>query len=100
MIFKLEQNQTYLRMKKVFTVFATGLLLASCGGYTEDQSKAAEEFCGCMEKDEFGDFDINFYECDLAIMEKYSPETFADEGWSLALEETCPSIAGQISEDE
>lgn len=85
-------------MKRVFITLSIGLLLASCGGYTEDQASAATEFCDCMEKDEFGDFDINFYECDLVIMEKYSPETFADEGWSLALEETCPDVAGQISE--
>ncbi|MCB9223466.1 MAG: hypothetical protein H6582_04750 [Crocinitomicaceae bacterium] len=87
-------------MKRFFAYLSIGLLLASCGGYTEDQEKAANEFCDCMEKDQFGDFDINFYECDVQVMEKYKPETFADEGWSLALEEKCPDIAGQISDAE
>lgn len=86
-------------MKRIITIFSIGLLLTSCGGYTDDQANAAEEFCDCMDKDEFGDFDINFYECDVQLLEKFAPETFADEGWSLALEETCPSVAGQISED-
>lgn len=96
----LNKNQTYFTMKKGTFIIAAGLLLASCGGYTEDQGKAAEEFCGCMEKETFGDFDIDFYECDLQLMEKYDAITFADEGWGLALEETCPSIAGQIADGE
>lgn len=81
-------------------IIATGLLLASCGGYTEDQEKAAGDFCECMEKETHGDFDIDFYECDLELLSNYDAVTFADEGWSLALEETCPSIAGQISDSE
>lgn len=87
-------------MKKGIFIIASGLLLASCGGYTEDQGKAADEFCECMEKETHGDFDIDFYECDLELIGKYDAITFADEGWSLALEESCPSIAGQISEGE
>ena len=85
-------------MKRLFALLSAGLLITSCGGYTEDQANAAQEFCDCMGKDEHGDFDINFYECDMQVMEKYKPETFADEGWSLALEEACPDVAGQISE--
>lgn len=84
-------------MKKVFFSVSTLIALASCGGYTDDQSKAADEFCTCMDKE--GDFDILFYECDLELMTKYNPETFADDGWALALEEKCPSVAGQIAGD-
>ncbi|MBK7128788.1 MAG: hypothetical protein IPM74_02255 [Crocinitomicaceae bacterium] len=84
-------------MKKIF--YVTSLLaLTACGGYTDEQAKAADEFCTCMDKE--GDFDILFYECDLEIMTKYKPETFADEGWSLALEEKCPSVAGKLAEQE
>lgn len=84
-------------MKPVYFVAALSLM-TSCASYTEDQGKAADEFCTCMEKE--GDFDINFYECDLEIMTKYNPETFADEGWSLALEEKCPTVAGKIADGE
>jgi hypothetical protein len=85
-------------MKRII-YFATALLLmSSCASYTEDQGKAADEFCTCMEKE--GDFDILFYECDMELMSKYKPETFADEGWGLALEEKCPSVAGKISDGE
>lgn len=73
-------------------------ILMSCGGYTEEQGKAAEEFCDCMDKE--GDFDILFYECDLELMESYDNEMFADEGWALALEEKCPTIAGEIADAE
>lgn len=83
-------------MKKIITISFAGLLLASCGGYSEDQAKAADEFCGCMEKE--GDFDILWLECDAEIQSKYALETFADEGWALALEEKCPSVAGQIAD--
>jgi len=47
--------------------------------------------------DKEGDFDIKFFECDLEIMAKYNPETFADEGWGLALEEKCPAVASELS---
>ncbi|MEX1002739.1 MAG: hypothetical protein WDZ35_11545 [Crocinitomicaceae bacterium] len=87
-------------MKKVFLVVSIGVLLASCGGYTEDQENAAKEFCECMEKEEFQDFDIDFYECDLKISEKYDNETFSDDGWALALEEKCPSVAGKIADSQ
>jgi hypothetical protein len=87
-------------MKKASIIFATALLLASCGGYSEDQEKAADEFCACMEAETYGDFDIDFYECDVMINSNYPGETFSDDGWSLALEETCPTIAGKIAEGE
>lgn len=87
-------------MKKGIIVFTTALLLSSCGGFSEDQAKAATEFCDCMDEEVYGDFDIDFYECDVKINENYPGETFSDDGWSLALEETCPSVAGKISEGE
>lgn len=85
-------------MSKYLLVFGLGLILTSCGGYTDEQSKAADEFCGCMEKE--GDFDILWLECDMEISSKYNKEIFADEGWSLALEEKCPSVAGKIADGE
>ena len=85
-----------MKKSKFLLLGVAGLFLASCGGYTEDQSKAADEFCSCMEGE--GDFDIMFYECDLQLLQNYDPNTFADEGWALALEEKCPSVAGQLSE--
>jgi hypothetical protein len=85
-------------MKKIFFAATSALFLASCAGYSDEQSKAADEFCTCMEKD--GDFDIIFFECDLEIMSKYDRAIFADEGWGLALEEKCPSVAGKIADGE
>lgn len=85
-------------MKKIVFFALTAIALSSCASYTEDQGKAADEFCTCMDKE--GDFEILFFECDQQLMGKYSLETFADEGWSLALEEKCPSVAGQIAEAE
>ena len=85
-------------MKKVFFAIPALVVLGSCAGYTDDQSKAADEFCTCMDKE--GDFDIRFFECDLEIMTKYDPATFADEGWGLALEEKCPAVARELSEAE
>lgn len=87
-------------MKKGLFIIGATIALTSCGGYTEDQGKAADEFCECMEQEAYGDFDIDFYECDIQINSKYPGETFSDDGWSLALEETCPSIAGKIGEGE
>ncbi|MBK9190895.1 MAG: hypothetical protein IPM77_04905 [Crocinitomicaceae bacterium] len=83
--------------KLIYSVSAL-LLMASCASYTEDQSKAADEFCACMDKE--GDFDLLFYDCDMEIMTKYKPETFADDGWGLALEEKCPSVAGKIADGD
>ncbi|MCH2235186.1 MAG: hypothetical protein MK078_13125 [Crocinitomicaceae bacterium] len=93
-----------MKKSKFLLLGVAGLFLASCGGYTEDQSKAADEFCACMENikpvtgDEEMDFDITFAECDLKLMQNYDNTTFADEGWALALEEKCPFIAGELAE--
>lgn len=85
-------------MKAIFYFASALVLMSSCASYTEDQGKAADEFCTCMDKE--GDFDIMWLECDSEIMSKYNPETFADEGWALALEEKCPSVAGKIADGE
>lgn len=85
-------------MKTIIYFASVLVLLSSCASYTDDQAKAADEFCTCMDKE--GDFDIIWLECDYEIMSKYNPETFADDGWALALEEKCPSVAGKISEAE
>ena len=81
-------------------IIATGLVLASCGGYSADQGKAANDFCDCMEADEYGDFDINYFECDVQINESYEGETFADEGWTEALAEKCPEVSEKMTDSE
>ncbi|MEO9531298.1 MAG: hypothetical protein ABJG68_11760 [Crocinitomicaceae bacterium] len=83
-------------MKRAFLAVSAGLLLASCGGYSEDQGKAATAFCDCMDQDTFGDYDINYYECNEAIKLDYKAETFADEGWTEALAEKCPDVADKM----
>lgn len=83
-------------MKKVVFSFATALVLVSCGGYTDEQSKAADTFCECMDKE--GDFDILWFECENALLQENDPSIVADEGWGLALEEKCPTTAGKIAE--
>lgn len=81
-------------------IAAAGLTtLAACGGYTEDQGKAADQFCECMENGAFGDFDIDFAECTISTQAEYGGEIMADEGWALALEEKCPDVAGKIVEE-
>ncbi|OIQ34195.1 MAG: hypothetical protein BM555_04435 [Crocinitomix sp. MedPE-SWsnd] len=87
-------------MKKGLMIIATGLVLASCGGYSDEQGKAANDFCDCMDKDAFGDFDINYFECDVELNNSYDGEVFADEGWTEALEEKCPDVAGKMTTAE
>ena len=74
--------------------------LTSCGGFTEEQGNAAVDFCECMEKDAYGDFDINYFECDMEINNAYEPAVFGDEGYTDALEEKCPDVASQFTEAE
>ena len=84
-------------MKKVVLIFATAMVFISCGGYTDEQAKAADTFCECMEKE--GDFDILWFECENALLSENDPSIVADEGWGLALEEKCPNVAGQIADE-
>lgn len=83
-------------MKK--TILGVGIIigLASCGGFTEEQGKAAEALCDCMEGDPYGDFDINFFECDLQLRNTYGTETFEEGSWVEALEEKCPDVADKM----
>ena len=85
-------------MKKTFLAIGVVLLLASCGGFTEEQGKAAEAFCDCMAGDPYGDYDINFYECDLQLRESYGTETFEEGSWEEALDEKCPDVASKMEE--
>jgi hypothetical protein len=87
-------------MKKIFFIGTAVFLLTSCGGASDEQSKAAKEMCNCMDKAEFGDFDIDYYECELEIQEKFSGEIVSDNGWVDALEEECPTVAAQLTEAE
>ena len=83
-------------MKK--TILGIGMIigLVSCGGFTEEQGKAAEAMCECMESDPFGDFDINFFECDAQLRKSYGTETFEEGSWVEALEEKCPDVAEKM----
>jgi hypothetical protein len=87
-----------MKIARISFYLLSSAVVVSCGGYTDEQSKAADKFCTCMEQE--GDFDINFYNCDVQIVEEFGGEIMADEGWGLALEEKCPSVAGQIAESE
>ncbi|MGV6861792.1 MAG: hypothetical protein ACWA41_08465 [Putridiphycobacter sp.] len=83
-------------MKKVSILSFLALGVIACSGPTEDQKKAATEFCECMEKEVVGDFDIDYYECDNEVKAKYEGEVFADENYLKALEEKCPDVASKI----
>lgn len=84
-------------MKK--TILGVGIIigLASCGGFTEEQGKAAEAMCECMEGDPYGDYDINFFECDAQLKTTYGTETFEEGSWIEALEEKCPDVAEKMN---
>ncbi len=85
-------------MKKNIVVITLLLGLTACGGYSEEQGKAAMSMCDCMEKDTYGNYDINWLECDIEMKEMYEPEVFAEGSWIEALEDKCPSIAENLSE--
>ena len=82
-------------------IVGLGLLaLASCGGFTEEQGKAAGEMCDCMDADTHGDFDINYFECDTEMKGKYGTEVFEEGSWVEALEEKCPDLAAKLEDQE
>lgn len=84
-------------IKKITILSAFAFAIASCGGsYTEDQGKAADQMCDCMEAEAIGDFDIDYYECDNAVKSDFDGDVFADEGYFGAIEEKCPDIASKI----
>jgi len=86
-------------MKKIG--LGLGLLaLVSCGGFTEEQGKAAEEMCSCMDANAFDDFDINYFECDTEMKGKYGTEVFEEGSWVEALEEKCPDLASKLNDQE
>ncbi len=80
----------------MLSVLSIGLF--SCASYTEDQENAATDICECINKAVVGDFDIDYYECDVEVKENYDGEVFSDEGYVLALEDKCPDIASKITE--
>lgn len=83
-------------MKRIVLGITLTVGLVSCGGYTEEQGKAADALCECMETAAYGDFDIDFYECNAALEATYSTETFEEGSWLEALEEKCPEVAGKM----
>lgn len=87
-------------MKRAFFFGATLIFLASCGGASEEQTAAAKSLCDCMNEAAMGDFDIDYYECDLKVREEFSGEVIADDGFTTALEEECPDVAAKLTENE
>lgn len=88
-------------MKRILFVGVSLIFLASCGASaSEEQTKAAKDLCSCMDEAVMGDFDIDYYECELKIKEQYSGEIMADEGWTEALENECPEVASKMTENE
>ena len=85
-------------MKKIFLGLGFAMVLASCGGFSEEQGKAADDMCECMENDSYGDFNINWFECDAQLRAAYGTETFEEGSWIEALEEKCPDVAAKIEE--
>ncbi len=85
-----------MKIKKILLGLTIIAGLTSCGGYTEKQGEAAESMCECMEKDVFGDYDINWYECDTELRASYNPEIFEEDSWVHALEEKCPEVASHL----
>jgi hypothetical protein len=83
-------------MKKVGILSLFAISLMACSGPTDNQKKAAADFCDCMENSEFGDFDIDYYECDNAIKANYDGKVFADENYLKAMEAECPDIAKKL----
>ena len=93
-------------IKKVTVLSVVALSVMSCGSsYTDEQAKAATEFCECMDfatltssddyknlsdEDKKFEIDIKTLECNDARDMNYKPEVFADEGYGLALSEKCP----------
>lgn len=91
-------------IKRVTIVSIVVLGLTACGGYSEEQGKAADQFCECMDAElpEGDDMaqDILWMECEAQLMEDHGGEVMADEGFSSALEEKCASVAALIQESE
>lgn len=87
-------------MKRSFLAIVLLAGLSACGGYTEEQGKAAEAMCDCMAADAHGDFDINWFECDTELKENYPTETFEEGSWVQALEEKCPEVGDKMNEGE
>lgn len=85
-------------MRKFFFSLFVGIVVTSCGSYTEEQGRAADAMCECMDKDAYGDFDINWFECDAEVNATYSPEIFEEDSWIKALEEKCPNVAEKLEE--
>jgi len=82
-------------IKKIMIVSVVALSVMSCESpsYTDEQAKAAEDFCACMDKDisGTGDYDINFLECEGA-------DVVNDANTQLALKDKCPEQADKITE--
>lgn len=86
-------------MKRIILSAVVIVGLTACGGYTEEQGKAADAMCECMEADAFGDFDINWFECDAQLKGTYAMEVFEEGSWVEALEEKCPDVASKLEDN-
>ena len=85
-------------MKKVVLAVSITMVLVSCGGFSEEQGKAAQELCDCIDADPYGNYDINYFECNTQLQEKYGTETFEEGSWAEALEENCTTVSEKIEE--
>ncbi len=85
-------------MKKIVLSATVILGLIACGGFTEEQGKAADAMCECMAADAYGDFDINWFECDTELKATYKMEVFEEGSWVEALEEKCPDVADKLED--
>ncbi len=85
-------------MKKIVLSATVILGLTACGGFTEEQGKAADAMCECMAADAHGDFDINWFECDTELKATYDVEVFEEGSWVEALEEKCPDVADKLED--
>jgi hypothetical protein len=84
-------------MKKYLIILSVALGITACGGHSEEQGEAAVSFCDCMSADAYGDFDINWAECEIELHANYNPELFTDESWVDALKEKCPDVAEKMN---
>ena len=83
---------------QVILFFGFSFIMISCAGYSDEQEKAAIDFCGCMENSE--DFVPDFADCNAKIVSEFGVEIMNDEGWGHAIEAKCPKTAREIARME
>lgn len=96
----LAQQKNITMKKNLFVLGAAALVLASCGGPSdEEMNKAAQSMCDCVEKkraeadpdDLFATDDMHFAFCALDIAVDHGVNC-ADESFAKALDGKCPEL--------